>query len=207
MGNRPRRAARQADARLLRWCSASGGDPPPRRRGSGRLWPASRLAGRQGPHRRPRRANRAVVATSGGRRRDAGGRRRAERRLFVLTLGYSRKTPTLNPLYRDVLAHYGVVALPCPVRDLDRSSAWRRSPGCRRGPPGGGSGRRCSWTVLAFAIGVLRRGFGERFRADFRPLQKFWSPSSIRLCSGNGSASRNCTRAGASGDRQYSDTL
>jgi transposase len=88
-------------------------------------------------------------------------------RLFVLTLGYSRKsvrllvwrsstqiwaelherafrrlggtvrvivldnlregvlTPdiydaTLNPLYRDVLAHYGVVALPCRVGDPDR---------------------------------------------------------------------------------------
>jgi transposase len=88
-------------------------------------------------------------------------------RLFVLTLGYSRKSvrlivarsssqvwaelherafrrlggsvrwmvldnlaegvltpdiydPALNPLYRDVLAHYGVVALPCRVRDPDR---------------------------------------------------------------------------------------
>ena len=88
-------------------------------------------------------------------------------RLFVITLGYSRKavrlltfrssariwaelhetafrrlggsvrivvldnlregvlTPdiyeaTLNPLYRDVLAHYGVVAMPCRVRDPDR---------------------------------------------------------------------------------------
>jgi len=28
--------------------------------------------------------------------------------------------PTLNPLYRDVLAHYGVVALPCRVKDPDR---------------------------------------------------------------------------------------
>lgn len=28
--------------------------------------------------------------------------------------------PTINPLYRDVLAHYGVVALPCRVRDPDR---------------------------------------------------------------------------------------
>src|ERR1700734_2852863 len=27
---------------------------------------------------------------------------------------------TLNPLYRDVLAHYGVTALPCRVRDPDR---------------------------------------------------------------------------------------
>lgn len=88
-------------------------------------------------------------------------------RLFVLTLGYSRKSvrllvfrssgrvwaelhekafrrlggatrivvldnlregvlapdiydPTLNPLYRDVLQHYGVVALPCRVQDPDR---------------------------------------------------------------------------------------
>jgi len=88
-------------------------------------------------------------------------------RLFVLTLGYSRKAvrlltwrsstriwaelhekafrrlgncprvvvldnlkegvlvpdiydPALNPLFRDVLAHYGVVALPCRVQDPDR---------------------------------------------------------------------------------------
>jgi transposase len=88
-------------------------------------------------------------------------------RLFVLTLGYSRKSvrlltfessvrrwaelheesfrrlggapkvvvldnlregvltpdiydPTLNPLYRDLLAHYGAVALPCRVGDPDR---------------------------------------------------------------------------------------
>jgi hypothetical protein len=27
--------------------------------------------------------------------------------------------PCLNPLYRDVLAHYGVTALPCKVRDPD----------------------------------------------------------------------------------------
>ncbi len=96
---------------------------------------------------------------------DTGKYRRT--RLFVFTLGYSRKSvrlltfasstrrwaelheetfrrlggavrvvvldnlregvltpdiydPTLNPLYRDVLAHYGVVALPCRVRDPDR---------------------------------------------------------------------------------------
>ena len=96
---------------------------------------------------------------------DTGKYRRT--RLFVLTLGYSRKAvrfllwrsstrvwaelherafrrlggtvrvvvldnlkegvltpdvydPALNPLYRDVLAHYGVVALPCRVRDPDR---------------------------------------------------------------------------------------
>jgi transposase len=96
---------------------------------------------------------------------DTGKYRRT--RLFVLTLGYSRKSvrllvwqsstriwaelherafrrlggcvrvivldnlregvltpdlydPMLNPLYRDVLAHYGVVAVPCRVGDPDR---------------------------------------------------------------------------------------
>lgn len=28
--------------------------------------------------------------------------------------------PALNPLYRDVLAHYGVIGLPCRIRDPDR---------------------------------------------------------------------------------------
>jgi hypothetical protein len=28
--------------------------------------------------------------------------------------------PTINPLFKDVLAHYGVVAMPCRVRDPDR---------------------------------------------------------------------------------------
>jgi transposase len=28
--------------------------------------------------------------------------------------------PTLNPLYRDVLAHYGAVAMPCRIKDPDR---------------------------------------------------------------------------------------
>ena len=99
-------------------------------------------------------------------RDEASGKYRRTR-LFVLTLGYSRKSvrlivprssaqvwaelherafrrlggsvrwivldnlaegvltpdiydPAINPLYRDVLAHYGVIALPCRVRDPDR---------------------------------------------------------------------------------------
>jgi len=99
--------------------------------------------------------------------RDPTTRTYRRTRLFVLTLGYSRKSvrlllfrsstrlwaelherafrrlggaphviildnlregvlqpdvydPTLNPLYHDVLAHYGVTALPCRVRDPDR---------------------------------------------------------------------------------------
>lgn len=99
--------------------------------------------------------------------RDAQSGKYRRVRLFLLTLGYSRKAvrlltprsssriwaelheqafrrlggcptivvldnlregvlrpdiydPTLNPLYRDVLAHYGVVAVPCRVGDPDR---------------------------------------------------------------------------------------
>jgi transposase len=99
--------------------------------------------------------------------RDPGTGKYRRTRLFVLTLGFSRKCvrllvwrssaqvwaelheqafrrlggtvkvivldnlregvltpdvydPTLNPLYRDVLAHYGVVAVPCRVGDPDR---------------------------------------------------------------------------------------
>lgn len=99
--------------------------------------------------------------------RDQPGGKYRRTRLFVLTLGFSRKSvrllvfrsssrvwaelhekafrrlggsvrivvldnlregvltpdiydPTLNPLYRDLLAHYGAVAMPCRVRDPDR---------------------------------------------------------------------------------------
>ena len=34
--------------------------------------------------------------------------------------------PTLNPLFKDVLAHYGVFALPCRVRDPDRKGKVER---------------------------------------------------------------------------------
>jgi transposase len=33
--------------------------------------------------------------------------------------------PTLNPLYRDLLAHYGVVAMPCRVQGCLRSQRKR----------------------------------------------------------------------------------
>jgi transposase len=103
-------------------------------------------------------------------------------RLFVLTLGYSRKAvrlltfqssaaiwaelheaafrrlgaapkvvvldnlkegvlrpdwydPTLNPLYRDLLRHYGVTALPCRVRDPDRKGKVERSVGHAKRTP------------------------------------------------------------------------
>jgi transposase len=103
-------------------------------------------------------------------------------RLFVLTLGYSRKCirlltfqsstrtwaelheqafrrlggatktivldnlgegvlkpdiydPALNPVYRDVLAHYGAVALPCRVADPDRKGKVERGVGHAKNTP------------------------------------------------------------------------
>jgi transposase len=103
-------------------------------------------------------------------------------RLFVLTLGYSRKSvrllvfhsssqtwaelhekafrrlggvtrvvvldnlregvlqpdvydPTVNPLYRDMLQHYNVVALPCRVRDPDRKGKVERGVGHAQNTP------------------------------------------------------------------------
>jgi transposase len=103
-------------------------------------------------------------------------------RLFVLTLGYSRKAirlltfqsstrtwaelheqafrrlggttrtvvldnlsegvlkpdiydPALNPLYRDLLAHYGAVALPCRVADPDRKGKVERGVGHAKNTP------------------------------------------------------------------------
>ncbi len=43
--------------------------------------------------------------------------------------------PELNPLYRDVLAHYGAVALPARVRHPDRKGKVERSIGYAQGTP------------------------------------------------------------------------
>ncbi len=114
--------------------------------------------------------------------RDPHSGRFRRTRLFVLTLGYSRKCirlltfqsstrtwaelheqafrrlggatktvvldnlgegvlkpdiydPALNPLYRDVLAHYGAVALPCRVADPDRKGKVERGVGHAKNTP------------------------------------------------------------------------
>ena len=114
--------------------------------------------------------------------RDPHSSRYRRTRLFVLTLGYSRKCvrlltfqsstrtwaqlheqafrrlggatktvvldnlgegvlkpdiydPALNPLYRDVLAHYGAVALPCRVGDPDRKGKVERGVGHAKNTP------------------------------------------------------------------------
>jgi hypothetical protein len=114
--------------------------------------------------------------------RDPHSGRYRRTRMFVLTLGYSRKAvrlltfqssarvwaelheqafrrlggatrtvvldnlgegvlksdiydPALNPLYRDLLAHYGAVALPCRVRDPDRKGKVERGVGHAKNTP------------------------------------------------------------------------
>jgi len=114
--------------------------------------------------------------------RDPHSGRYRRTRLFVLTLGYSRKCvrlltfqsstrtwaelheqafrrlggatktvvldnlgegvlkadiydPALNPLYRDALAHYGAVALPCRVGDPDRKGKVERGVGHAKNTP------------------------------------------------------------------------
>jgi transposase len=52
------------------------------------------------------------------------------RRLALLTgLRPEWYDPEVNPLYGDVLRHYGVVALPCRVRDPDRKGKVESSVG------------------------------------------------------------------------------
>src|SRR5437899_8369520 len=43
--------------------------------------------------------------------------------------------PTLNPLYRDVLAHYGGIALPCRIQDPDRKGKVERGVGHAKNTP------------------------------------------------------------------------
>ena len=43
--------------------------------------------------------------------------------------------PALNPLYRDMLAHYGAVALPCRVADPDRKGKVERGVGHAKNTP------------------------------------------------------------------------
>ena len=146
-----------------------------------------KLRGNQSP------AARAVIETAPGEEtqvdygagpmiRDTATGKYKRSRLFVLTLGYSRKSvrllvfrssaqtwaelhekafrrlggvtqtvvldnlregvlspdiydPTLNPLYRDVLKHYGTVALPCRAGDPDRKGKVERGVGHAKNTP------------------------------------------------------------------------
>jgi len=54
--------------------------------------------------------------------------------------------PTLNPLYRDVLQHYGVTALPCRVQDPDRKGKVESGVGHAQKTPLKGSASR-AWKM------------------------------------------------------------
>jgi transposase len=144
-------------------------------------------------------------------------------RLFVLTLGYSRKCvrllvwrsssriwaelhekafrrlggcpriiildnlkegvllpdihdPTLNPLYRDVLAHYGVVALPCRIQDPDRKGKVESGIGHTQKTPLKG----IRFESLEEAQAYLDR-WEERWADTRRPEQFLAEPSPVRF--------------------------
>jgi hypothetical protein len=80
--------------------------------------------------------------------------------------------PALNPLYRDVLAHYGIVALPCRVGDPDRKSSGGF---IRRDTRTAGSSRCAS--ILA-ARERRRPAFQIDKRSIFMPVE---SDISVRL--------------------------
>src|SRR5580765_1448393 len=135
---------------------------------------------RSSSHHRQRKRRSITAAVQMVRDPQSGRYRRT--RLFVLTLGYSRKAvrlltfqsstrtwaelheqafrrlggvcrtivldnlsegvlkpdiydPALNPLYRDMLTHYGAVALPCRVADPDRKGKVERSVGHAKNTP------------------------------------------------------------------------
>jgi transposase len=76
--------------------------------------------------------------------------------------------PQLNPLYRDVLAHYGVTALPCKVRDPDRKGKVEQGVAHAQKTPLKGKrfesleGRKSDFTVSSktnWRDVALRRGF------------------------------------------------
>jgi len=70
--------------------------------------------------------------------------------------------PTINPLFRDLLAHYGVTAMPCRVRDPDRKGKVERGVGHAQGTPLKGQ----RFATLAEAQEYLDRW--ERTWADTR---------------------------------------
>ena len=137
-------------------------------------------------------------------------------RLFVLTLGYSRKSvrllefrssaqiwaelhekafrrlggvtrvvvldnlkegvlrpdiydPTVNPLYRDVLAHYGAVALPCRVRDPDRKGKVESGVGYAQKTPL--KGQRFETAFVNLIWPLLMLSFGPTWSPFRLPVQ------------------------------------
>lgn len=64
--------------------------------------------------------------------------------------------PALNPLYRDMLAHYGVFALPCRVADPDRKAYASHCTSCELQKTFSGNRRR----LASLTPCALRGGLG-----------------------------------------------
>jgi transposase len=60
--------------------------------------------------------------------------------------------PALNPLYRDVLAHYGAVAMPCRIQDPDRKGKVEAGVGHAQKTP---LKPRRSWGTSIFPTSVI----------------------------------------------------
>ena len=85
--------------------------------------------------------------------------------LMVAILSPDIYDPRLNPLYRDVLAHYGVTALPCKVRDPDRKG--KVEPGVGHTQKAPLKGKRFERLEEAQVIsGSLGRTLGCRVRSN-----------------------------------------
>jgi transposase len=70
--------------------------------------------------------------------------------------------PTLNPLYRDVLAHYGVVGLPCRVGDPDRKDQASHCSPFRTSDDSGGWQPRSRSRLPGWAVGSGPVGGSKR---------------------------------------------
>jgi hypothetical protein len=86
--------------------------------------------------------------------------------------------PTLNPLYRDVLAHYGVTALPCRVGDPDRKGKVEAGVGHAQRTPLKGLHFE---TVQHADLEPARRGLGQATRRHAGGHRHARPPARTRL--------------------------
>ena len=90
--------------------------------------------------------------------------------------------PTLNPLYRDVLAHYGAVALPCRVRHPDRKGKVESGVGhAKKTPLKGCASKACRKPKPTWTIG---KSVGPTLASTAPPSGRSrpCSPKSGQLC-------------------------
>ena len=90
--------------------------------------------------------------------------------------------PTLNPLYRDVLAHYGAVALPCRVKDPDRKGKVEAGVGHAQKTPLKGNASRVWKRRRLISIVGRQTGPTPAFTAPPNDKWPRCLPKSVRTC-------------------------